>query len=270
MDRGIPILLYHQVVDEDFDLTNVPVGVRPYYLRKNSFIQQMGYLFGHGFKTLTLRDFVSSIKNGLPIVEKAVVLTFDDGDISNYTLAYPILREFGFKATFFLIVRGIDNSQGLKWGQITEMVGNGMEIGSHTMTHPFPSDLKEDGIFWELKRSKEVLEDHLKEEIDFLSIPRGIANPNWLTIAHSCGYKAVCTSKVGLNNHKADPFALRRIGIRDGFDLKAFSLIVNRDLGFLFSLTASDYIKQMLKNGLGQKRWFRLRERLLKTRYAGY
>ena len=163
--KGVPILVYHQVVDEDFDLNNVPVGDRSYYLRREAFAQQMEYLFHQGFKTLTLRDFFGFIKGDIQLPSKSIVLTFDDGHISNYTHVYPILRRFNFKATFFLIVEKIDKLQVLKWIQIAQMVDNGLEIGSHTVTHPFLSDLKEEKVLWELKRSKEILETRLKKEI---------------------------------------------------------------------------------------------------------
>jgi len=268
--KGIPFLIYHQVVDENFDLTSVPVGERPYYLKKISFIQQMEYLFQKGFKTLTLGEFVEFVKNDRRLPTNSIVLTFDDGHISNYTCVYPILREFNFKATFFVIVEKVGKFESLNWTQVVEMTNNGMEIGSHTMTHPFLSDLKEEEVLWELKRSKEILETHLKKEIDFLSIPREHPRSPWLRIARDYGYKAVCTSYVGLNGLKTNLFALKRIGIKDGLSLMTFSRIVNRDRKIFFKLKASDFLKQMLKTSLGIKKWLNLRERLLKTKYYSF
>ncbi len=267
--KGVPILVYHQVVGEDFDLSNVPVGDRPYYLRKRDFIQQMECLFDQGFKSLTLGEFVGFIEDGGQLATKSIVLTFDDGHISNYTHVYPILRRFNFRATFFLIVGKIGEPQALKWAKIARMVDNGMEIGSHTMTHPFLSDLKTEEVFREFKRSKKILETHFTKETDFLSIPRELPHPNCLKIARDCGYKAVCTSYVGLNNPETDLFALKRIGIRQGLSPKAFSRIVNGNRKMLFRLRAEEFLKQRLKNGLGQKRWLSLREKLLEIRYKG-
>lgn len=267
MNRGVPILVYHQVVDEDFDLNNVSVGDRPYYLKKAEFIQQMEYLFDQGFKTLTLGEFVGFIKDGGQLPTKSIVLTFDDGHISNYTHIYPILCRFNFKATFFLIVGKIGTPEKLDWEQIMEIVASGMEMGSHTITHPFLSNLKENEIFWELKRSKEVLENHLKKEIDFFSIPRELANSNWLKIARDCGYKTVCTSKVGLNKWNTNLFTLKRIGIKNGIDLNTFSQIANRERKLLFKLKIFELLKQSAKISLGKRRWFKLRERLLELKY---
>lgn len=265
--KGVPILVYHQAVDEDFDLNKVPVGVRPYYLRKKAFTQQMEYLFDQGFKTLTLGEFVSFFKRDRQLSTKSILLTFDDGHISNYTCVYPILCRFNFRATFFLIVEKIGKPEKLNWEQIMEMASNGMEMGSHTMTHPFPSDLKEDGIFWELKKSKEVFEDRFEKRINFLSIPRELANSNWLKIARDCGYKAVCTSKVGLNKWNTNLFTLKRICIKDGIDLNTFSQIVHRKRKLLFKLKIFELLKQSVKISLGKKRWFKLRERLLELKY---
>lgn len=265
--KDVPILVYHQVVDEDFDLTKVPVGDRPYYLRNSDFVRQMEYLSNQGFKTLTLGEFVNFIKDGGQLSAKSIVLTFDDGHISNYTYVYPILRRFNFKATFFLIVSEIGKPKTLNWAQIVEIKNNGMEVGSHSMTHPFLSDLEPEEVLQELKKSKEILETHLEEEIKFLSIPRELPYPRWLEIARNCGYKAACTSYVGLNNSETDLFALRRIGVREEMSLETFSRIINGNGKLLFKLKAQDFLKQMLKNSLGQKRWFSLREKLLKIKY---
>ena len=79
----------------------------------------------------------------------SVSLTFDDGVITQFTKALPILDRYNLKGSFFIVI----NEMPISWGQIKSYVDNGHEFGSHTLTHPFLTHLTGENIVPQIKRS---------------------------------------------------------------------------------------------------------------------
>lgn len=93
--RDIPILLYHHIVQEGEQSSTA--------LRQETFAHQMQLLKDNGYAAVSFEDIIAYVERGTPLPEKAVIITFDDGYLSNYELAYPILREMDYPATIFVI-----------------------------------------------------------------------------------------------------------------------------------------------------------------------
>jgi peptidoglycan/xylan/chitin deacetylase (PgdA/CDA1 family) len=66
---------------------------------------------------------------------KAAIITFDDGMLSQFTYAKPILDKYNFKATFYIICNSVDKGNRLNWNNIQTLEKEGHEIGSHSMNH---------------------------------------------------------------------------------------------------------------------------------------
>ena len=98
---NIPILMYHSISDVD---SNNNLLMPP-----SMFKQQMEWLKSNNFTAMTLDEVVTSMETG-KVPKRPVGLTFDDGYVDNYTVAYPILKESGLKGTFFIITSMIDTS----------------------------------------------------------------------------------------------------------------------------------------------------------------
>lgn len=92
----LPIVMYHLVLDDDKRLGKFIVS--PDELRRD-----MQYLKDKGYTTVVFADLVNYVENGAPLPEKPIMLTFDDGYYNNFLFAYPILKEFGFKAVLSVI-----------------------------------------------------------------------------------------------------------------------------------------------------------------------
>ncbi|MCD4812025.1 polysaccharide deacetylase family protein [bacterium] len=89
--------------------------------------------------------------------QRYAVLTFDDGFRDFYTYAYPILKKYSFTATVFLPTGFIGNGQSifngkehLRWDEVREIRFNGIEFGSHTVSHPKLRNLKRKNVENEL------------------------------------------------------------------------------------------------------------------------
>lgn len=97
----LPVLLYHRIVNSQSKTGNHKI-----YVREKNFRRQMKHLKEDGHQTITFHDLASSLRHAAPenqLGKKPVILTFDDGYEDNYTVLFPILKEFGFTAVIYLV-----------------------------------------------------------------------------------------------------------------------------------------------------------------------
>lgn len=130
-------------------------------------------------------------------------MTFDDGYESVYRHAYPELRQRGWGCAIFIVADyagdwnrwefnvGGQRFKHLSWAQLREM--EGIEVGSHTLTHRCLTALPDDELQRELRISKEIIEDKLGSPVRYLSLPFGRYDDRILDSAREAGYSAVCT-----------------------------------------------------------------------------
>ncbi len=125
------------------------------------------------FTFLDANDIIA-IKNGkLKQPQRGVFIGFDDGYEGVYTYAYPILKEEGAKATFFLVAKTLSRPNRLSYAQVREMLNNGMAIGSHTVNHIDLDTLQPDKIFRELNDSKYDLQNAFEVPVEAIAYPCG-------------------------------------------------------------------------------------------------
>jgi peptidoglycan/xylan/chitin deacetylase (PgdA/CDA1 family) len=132
------------------------------------------------FEIIGFED-LPDIANGTRTIDTdTAIITFDDGDLSMYAIAYPLLKEFDLKATFFLVPSFMGEVGYMSWEHAAEMASwrnrNGERLfsfGSHTMTHRSLSDLTELEILKELVLSKRIIEERIGFPVISLALPFG-------------------------------------------------------------------------------------------------
>jgi peptidoglycan/xylan/chitin deacetylase (PgdA/CDA1 family) len=213
------ILAYHSVSEHRRDALAV---------RASDFADQIAWLHRNGYRSMTLAEFMSQpIKKG----ERIVIITFDDGYADNYSLAFPILKQFGFVATIFLVSDYVNTDhvyqwdapkiatqrdslpyRVLTWEQVHEMAASGIEFGSHTCTHPELTKLAVKRCAEEIVRSRLDLQARLGREVVSFCYPRGDLNTDIIQMVEEAGYGcAVVTPKrAGIPLCR---YTLRRVGI---------------------------------------------------------
>jgi peptidoglycan/xylan/chitin deacetylase (PgdA/CDA1 family) len=145
------------------------------------------------FRVARLREFAGS--GDAPGAGESVVgLTFDDGRVSDYETAYPLLRELGWEADFFVNTATVGSKGFLSWSQIAEMHRGGMSIQSHGHDHVALVTLSPAELSRQLRESKARLEDRLGERVEYLAVPYGLVSRRVVRDALTAGYDAVCTS----------------------------------------------------------------------------
>ena len=257
----LPVLVYHQIVPDDFSVESFPPGDQPYFSRFSEFYSHLDYLSNHNFSTLTV-DEIGNFKKDTNTYKK-VAITCDDGQVSDYTIVFPSLIERKMRATFYVITDIIGKKGYVTWENLKEMQEYGMEIGSHSCTHRCFLDLSEKEIQIELLKSREILEDRLECPILSFSIPFGFCNRRVVDLAIEAGYQTVCTSEVKLSSFKSDSLVYGRIGIRRGDGVNKFKGIVEMEWQTIGKFVVEDRVKSALKRFLGRGLWYKFRSLVL-------
>jgi peptidoglycan/xylan/chitin deacetylase (PgdA/CDA1 family) len=187
---GIPVLMYHGIAALG---VGVDVRDRKYWVAASSFRQQLEQLRHTGRRTVGLGTHWGRQRAGDGAND--VVLTFDDGRASDYEVAFPLLLEMGARAEFFVNTGTIGQPGHLTWAQIAEMQRAGMSFQSHGHDHIALLPLTRDMLHWQLRTSKQLLEDHLGRAVDFFAAPYGLLGRHVLETAFESGYAAVCNSR---------------------------------------------------------------------------
>ena len=216
---------------------------RVYNTDFNIFSKQMKTLKNNGFIVESFRKFLSRKKSG-NFPSRYVLLTFDDG-YKSFIKAAEFLSELEFSGTFFITKNNChDDQNSLSKNDILKL-GEKMEIGSHTVSHPNLTKLDYNTLFYELNNSKKWLENLLGKEITSLSIPGGYINNYTSKIAKEVGYCIIGNSNEWYNNLNEfnNSQIINRVAIRCYYDLKTFKKIINGDFYFLIK-------RQIRKSGL--------------------
>ncbi len=217
----VPILMYHHLVDPPAGANAVE---RDLSVSPAQFREQLAWLQRNGYQTITLQELAQHFNQGAPLPEKPVILSFDDGYADNYTYAFPLLREYGFQATFFVLTDFVDQRRApyLSWAQIEEMARAGMEIGSHSRDHTDLRRRSNEFLVWQLLGSKQTLDVHLGKPMQVFCYPAGKYDAGVTAMLQSAHYVAAVTVDSGSIHTRDDLFLLKRLRVRGGESLAYF------------------------------------------------
>ena len=254
------VFVFHDIVDVD-RLGEVPATHRPYALPPEDF-----RCFALAAATSSRRPVtVGRVPDELGSLFYS--LTFDDGHLSDYTEAFPVLTELGLRATFFVVPTLVDTPGHVTWNQLREMTAAGMEIGSHSLTHPFLDGLDRAALVREFGDSKAIIENRLGARVIAASLPRGWPSPLLEPVLGDLGYRVFCTSRAGWWHPGDRPLAIPRIGAYRGMPIEEFAAIANAEPRALWRLQMMEAAKSAVKACVGRRGWRRLRDPILRIRY---
>jgi peptidoglycan/xylan/chitin deacetylase (PgdA/CDA1 family) len=192
----VPILMYHytSTPPEDADRYRINLSIEPEMLR-----QQFQYLADNGFTPMRLYDLSLAITNQQELPEKPIILTFDDGYLDNYQHAYPLLTEFGYPATFFVITDLVDQNHPayMNWEMLRELAAAGHDIENHTRTHPDLSTLTRDGMYGQISRARQRIQEEVGQPARYLCYPAGKYNETTLEVVEELGLWGAVTTQSG-------------------------------------------------------------------------
>ena len=207
--QTVPILCYHQfTTGRSTDLMVMP---------RDSFAQQMDYLKSNNYHVISLADLQGFLAASTRIPPRSVVLTFDDGFRSTYDIAYPILKSYGFKATFFIYTDFVGAGRALTWTQINELRASGIiDIQSHSKTHtsfsPHPGESPAYGarLTAEIDQPQAIFQRQLNERVRMFAYPYGDSSQLAVKMLRDRFYGLAVTVTRGANASFSDPLMLKR------------------------------------------------------------
>ena len=205
------IFCYHGLVDKvRFPGTQITPA---------AFEAEMKELKDHGITVIGLQDLLAWRRGEKNIPPRSAVITFDDGLKSQYEVAWPIMKKFGYTFTLFIYTEGVrgglfGGGEAITWEQLGEMRDAGIDIESHSATHQdlrenHPVTIREAGgkktrkrltgaeydqyLQNELVGSKELLEQRLGIKVNSFAVPYGFYNEHVKEVARKAGYEAMFT-----------------------------------------------------------------------------
>ena len=234
--RRVMILCYHGVTARAERMADDPTGL---HIRAERFEAQLEHLRRH-YRVLPLGEYLAARRAGRRLPPRSVVITFDDGYRNFYTMAAPRLRERGLPASLFLTVGEIgvaprgdggwepeDDVRYLSWPEVLELREHGVEVGSHTCTHPKLSKLPAGEAERELRESLAEVARRTGEAAPPFAYPFGDYTPELAERTRSLGYSCALTTDAGANDDGADLYQLRRVLVGDDDDEPAFAARVS-------------------------------------------
>lgn len=222
----VPILMYHYISNppENSDEYRQDLSVSP-----DNFRQQVQYLLDNGYTIIDLYDLSLAITDKIQLPEKAVVITLDDGYRDNYENAFPILRDLGVKATFFVVTEFVDyhNPNYMDWGMLEEMAAAGMRIEPHSKTHPDLTQHDRDFIVWEVLGSAETIEAHTGSKPRYFAYPGGRYDEATIAIVQELDFWGAVTTEHGEWHGFNDRYQWSRVRVRNVTSIEEFANLLD-------------------------------------------
>jgi peptidoglycan/xylan/chitin deacetylase (PgdA/CDA1 family) len=203
----VPILCYHQVRDWRASDSK---RAKDYIVPVSRFRDQMKQLADSGYQTILPDQLFDYLAYGTPLPEKPVMLTFDDTDLDQYTVAYPEMKKYGFKGVFFIMTVSIGKPRYMNAGQIRELADAGHVIGSHTWDHRNVKKFVSDDWETQVDKPSAKLKEITGRPVEYFAYPFGLWNPEAIPFLKERGFKAAF--QLSANRDLRDPLhSVRRI-----------------------------------------------------------
>ena len=231
-DPSLCLLAFHDVSDKlDLSITRLSVS---------RFKEIITYLSATGRQGVSIGGLVN---------EKDIALTFDDGWRSFYRQAFPVLRKFGFSATVFLVSGYVgrksswdyQQKEHLTWNELKELSRQGIEIGSHSVSHTDLRHLDQARLEYEISGSRKMLEDKLGVKVRYFSYPFGRYDKRVIDAVKAAGYENAFSLADGSGD-----FAVARRGVYMYDTPYSVSLKIDKKV---WTEYCKDYINNSLAGG---------------------
>jgi len=206
----VPIIMYHDILAQKevfFDLT------------PEEFEADLQLIRDSGLTPISLDQLITHLRTGLPLPEKPILLTFDDGYAGHYTYVYPLLKQYGYPGLFSIYTSKVGQNFGrssLTWEELREMAQDPLvTIASHSVSHPSDLTAFDGDLHQEVAESKQILEAELNIPIDHFVYPVGKYNDEVKRMVQEAGYVSALTMDDKVNKmagESADLFTIERVG----------------------------------------------------------
>ncbi len=219
MTTKLPILMYHRVSPTG------ALATSRYRVTPEAFAEQLQYLSNAGYYSVSLEEWRLAKGEKKPLPGRAILITFDDGYQDFLSYAWPLLKQYGFLATVFLVTDAIGGTNTwdafygetlplLSWSEIQQLQKEGVEFGSHSAGHRHLTALTPAEIVYEGMRSRATLENVFGTPVRAFAYPYGDTDPVVQHLIGACGYSFGISCKPGLSQMQDSLLVLPRIEVK--------------------------------------------------------
>jgi peptidoglycan/xylan/chitin deacetylase (PgdA/CDA1 family) len=231
----LTILMYHKIDER-------PAGVRNpgNFVSPRRFEEQMDALLSWGYRTIGFDQWLD-YRNGVAVAlpERPLIVTFDDGYTCFDSTAWPVLRARSMGATVFLVASQIGGANAWDEGEvrlplmnaerIRALQSEGVQFGSHSVSHRPLARISTDDAFRELSESRWTLGELLGREVSVFAYPFSNQSSLIRELAKQAGYRCAVRGKGRMNPLTRDPFGLCRIKVEPDMTVSGLHWTLTRE-----------------------------------------
>ncbi len=212
----VPILMYHYIeyVQDKNDKMRISLDITPFTLE-----QQVKTLKDAGYTFMSNAELADVLDGKMPLPNKPILLTFDDGYRDFYTDAYPILKKYNARATEYIITGYLDRPNHLLTTQLQELAKDGLvEIGAHTVDHAWLKGGTLANVSNEVFQSKVVLQQLINKPVVSFAYPYGAFDEQAIKVVKEAGFRTAVSTMPGIDQLQDNRYFLYRLrpGARTG------------------------------------------------------
>lgn len=207
---------------------------RGLFVSRELFREQLGWLRRQGYEAIGMGRIHEHITQGRALPRRWVAITFDDGFRNNLTAGLPVLQEFGFMATIFLVTDRVGRAEPtgawndyLTTADLAEMAQHGVEFGSHTHTHPRLTKLNDEQALAELTESRRRMTEDFALPGDWFCYPYGNFSPRIAGLVKQAGYQLALSTIRDNRIQPAQQFWLPRVMVMNDTDARRLSYMLS-------------------------------------------
>lgn len=253
--RDIKVLMYHRILSEEEGDNTHWTGVTVRHFEEHLKVMEL-----FGYTPITFTDLRLFLARDLELPKKPVIITFDDGYEDFYSLAFPLLREYGMRAVVFAMgdrdlkeniwdrEEGIPMAPLMSDEQLREVQDHGIEIGAHSCTHKPLTRIGQQELEEEIFKSKSRLEEVLGNEIHTFCYPYGLDNESVHEVVKKAGFTFGVSVYNGPLQFGESLYSIHRVTVKYG--MGAMSLALRILTPYEYLELGGSKVKKMVRNML--------------------
>ena len=203
----VPILCYHQIRDWTGRDSK---GAKDYIVPIAQFKSHIKMLADSGYHTISPDQLYAYMTTGAKLPSKPIMLTFDDTDLDQFTIARPTLAQYGYKGMYFVMTVSLGRPHYMTKAMVKQLSDEGNIIGSHTWDHHNVKKYQGQDWVTQIDKPTKTLEDITGKKINYFAYPFGLWNTQAFPELKKRGF--VAAFSLAERRDQQDPmFTIRRI-----------------------------------------------------------
>lgn len=198
---------YHQVE---------PTTNNKFSITCKKFSEQLAYLQQRNYRSLNSEELLAALASDSPSLNKAVIITFDDGYRSVYDHAFPIMQKYGFRGIVCIYPAFIGARLAMTWSQLRELIDAGWSVECHSMSHSNLAskydqpEIEKKFLRHEMIDARNLIEKQLNNKVRFMVWPYGAYTDRSMQLAKEAGFAGAMTVDGGANYRGQSPYLVKR------------------------------------------------------------